>query len=158
MGLDATVYCDCFERGRHRTPPHPEWCVYVDESGARFAKTADLEQDWAFEKWNVDACEHEGGVLLHHWLGNISAIGLIRETLSQTALQYPIVLSKVIYSGSHGGDYLPFPLVSELQSEVDLLAELHPQNPVAAEWIQDFEQKLRELIDAATQVRKPISF
>ena len=25
MGLDASVYCDCFERGRLRTPPRPEW-------------------------------------------------------------------------------------------------------------------------------------
>src|SRR5438874_462618 len=106
MSLDAAVYCDCMERGRLRTLPHPDWRVYVDESGARFGRTDDLEVGLAFDRWDADACEHEDGTLLHHWLGNIAGISLIRDTLSQFPERFSLILSKVVYNGTHCGDYL----------------------------------------------------
>jgi hypothetical protein len=33
MGLDAVVYCDCYERGRVRGPPPQPESVYVDANG-----------------------------------------------------------------------------------------------------------------------------
>lgn len=158
MGLDATVYCDCFERDKLNTPPDPAWRVEVDATGARFAKTAELEHDLAFDQWNCAACAHDDGVLLHHRLGNISTIGLIRTVLSESAPLFPLILTRVIYSGSHCGDHVPYPLVPELSHEVELLAQVQPREVIAAECVRDFERKLRELIAAAMQVRKPIAF
>lgn len=158
MGLDASVYCDCMERGRLRTPPRPEWNVYIDDCGARSAKTAELEALLAFDRWNVGACEHEDGMLLHHWLGNISAVGLIRATLSMYPSQFPLILSKVVYSGTHAGDHLPVIRLAQLASEVEALSSVRPSEPLAAEWIRDFEKKMTDLLTAANAVGKPIAF
>jgi hypothetical protein len=97
MGLDGTVYCDCFERGRLRSPPQPQWNVYVDQSTARSnvyfdqsgSRTVGLDEDLAFNQWNITACEHEDGVLLHHYLGNIARVGLLREELSGQLASFP---------------------------------------------------------------------
>jgi hypothetical protein len=158
MGLDATVYCDCMERGRLRTPPRPEWQVYIDESGARFPKTSGLEEDLAFDRWNVTACSHEDGVLLHHWLGNMSAVGLIRATLADLQETFPLILSKVVHSGTHCGDHLPTGSLPQLAVEVQALSSVRPAKPLAAEWLRDFEKKMTELLAAANSVGKPISF
>src|SRR5689334_5841904 len=99
MGLDATVYCDCLEQNRLRVPPSPKWRVEADETGERLALTSDLDELMAFDDWNFRACEHESGVLVHHHLGNISRVGLLRETLSQESESFPIILNKIIYSG-----------------------------------------------------------
>ena len=32
MGLDATVYCDCYEKGKARRPPPQPELVYLDEN------------------------------------------------------------------------------------------------------------------------------
>ena len=108
MGLDATVYCDCFERGRLRTPPLPQWNVYVDESGERFCDTDSLDEDLAFDVWNLTACEHDRGAFLHQYLGNTTRVGLVRAALSRHAEWFPILLSRVVYDGVHAETCLSF--------------------------------------------------
>ncbi len=130
------------ERDRLRSQPRPEWHVYVDESGARWAKTADLEDALAFDRWNVGACEHEGGEVLHHWLGNISGIGLIRAILSDHHERFPLILAKVVYSGSHGGDHIPVAEFPQLAGEMEALSSVRPAEPRAAERFRDFETKI----------------
>src|SRR5688572_11013449 len=107
MGLDATVYCDCFERGLLRTAPLAEWQVYVDKYGTRSSLTNSSDQDLAFDQWNFNACQHEWGKLLHHRIGNISAVELIRNVLTQSPPQFPLILSKIVYNGMHCGDFIP---------------------------------------------------
>jgi hypothetical protein len=119
MGLDATVYCDCFERGKLRTPPLPQWHFHVGESGARSCRTSDLDEDLAFDQWNITACEHEDGVLLHHYLGNITRVGLVREALSRHPQLFPIILGKVIHNGIHAGDMLTVEQVESMRPEVE---------------------------------------
>ncbi len=158
MGLDATVYCDCFECGRLRTPPLPQWNVYVDSSGARFSRTENLDKDLACDQWNTTACEHKNGVLLHRYLGNITRVGLVRESLSGHAASFPIILGKVVYSGTHAGDFLSVDQVESLRPELDALTEVRPGNERQAQCVCDFEEQLKELVAASLQVRKPISF
>lgn len=157
MGLDATVYCDCIERGRLRNPPLPHWKVYVDPSGCRFAHT-DPDDDLAFDAWNTTACEHEDGVLLHHYLGNTTRIGRIRETLSPYPDRFPLILGKVIYCGIHAGDRLSVEQVEALRAELDRLRALRPQDAAAEQRVRTFQNQLQELVAAALQLRKPISF
>jgi hypothetical protein len=158
MGSDAFVYCDCFERGRLRKNPSDTWGVYVDESGFRSAGTTDLAQQWVFDQWDFDACEHESGVLLHHRSGNIAQIGLFRRVLQPIAPAMPIIWNKVIYSGSHGGDYLSVEEVRELGKELPVLRAHYVPNPSDREFLQTFERQLTKLVAASANVGKPTVF
>ena len=158
MSLDATVYCDCMERGLLRAEPLAEWSVYVDASGARFPASQRMEDAMAFDRWNVDACVHDNGVLLHHYLGNISWVGLIRATLSNHQERFSMILTRVVCDGVHCGDHLLADQLPQLTDEVEALSSVHPNKPAAEECIRDFEKKMRELLAAAKAVGKPISF
>lgn len=59
MGLDAVVYCDCYEKGRTRRPlPQPE-LVYVDQNGQVSLESDAVGADQnAFFDWLKDACDH----------------------------------------------------------------------------------------------------
>ncbi|MFC1834098.1 hypothetical protein ACFL2Q_05105 [Thermodesulfobacteriota bacterium] len=77
MGLDAIIYCDCFERGELTQSRLPEWGVYVDEEDGRSTTSQDLDMQLAFDRWNDEQeCPHPGGWLLHHHIGNISLVEL----------------------------------------------------------------------------------
>ncbi len=48
MGLDAKIFCDCFERGRLLNPPRPRWGSWsienrVDSIAASIEKKVDRE-------------------------------------------------------------------------------------------------------------------
>jgi hypothetical protein len=159
MGLDASVNCDCFERGRVRTRPRPEWGVYVDEEGGRSPTTRDLDEQIAFDRWNLrEACQHEGGVLLHHRLGNVALIGLLRRLLNGRADRMPVIVKKVIYSGTHAGDSLSPQVVEQLGAELEILAQVHDENRENERFLRNFERQLHELVETSRTVRKPIVF
>jgi hypothetical protein len=138
--------------------PQAEWNVYVSDCGSREARTGSLEKDLAFDQWSVDACEHESGVLLHHYIGNIAAVSLLREVLSPYPEAFKITLSKIIYSGTHCGDFIAADQVSGLKPELEALSELHSDDALSEEWIRHFESQLRELVETALKTGKPISF
>jgi len=158
MGLDAKVYCDCFEKGRLRTAPLAEWDVYVDKDGSRSARTHHLEEDLVFDHWNFGACEHEFGILLHHRIGNIAAVELIYSILFESQQLFPIIMSKIVYDGTHGGDFIPADQVALLEPELRTLSKLHCDDSMSEEWIRHFEKQLQELVEIALRVGKPISF
>lgn len=159
MGLDASVYCNCLERGRLRKPPRPEWGVYVDGEGGRSPTTKDLDEQVAFDTWNYrDACEHENGVLLHHRLGNVALIGLFRQLLNAYGDRLPVIVKKIIYSGTHAGDSLSLDVVKELAAEMDLLSQIHDNDRQNEQFLRHFEQQLRDLVECSRKVEKPIAF
>ena len=159
MGLDATVYCDCFEKGTLRASPPPDWQVYVDETGQRCSRSECLEISHEFDQWSQhEACEHEGGELVSHWLGNVALVGFLRCQCGRQADRFPIMLEKVIYSGSHCGDFIDAATVRRLAVEVDALSNLACEDPKEDVFIRDFENKMRELVLAALRVQKPIVF
>ena len=159
MGLDAKVFCNCFEFGLLKSPPLPEWGMHVVPEGhLDCADGLTLEQQTAFDIWSVSACEHEGGEALHHRIGNISGVAALREELSRAPEQFPLLLSKVLYNGTHAGDWLDVPTVEALQPELKHLSGLHAQD-VDGEWfLRQFEQQMRELVACALNLRKPIVF
>jgi hypothetical protein len=80
MGLDAGVYCDCFERGRLRSPPPPGCTLSVDDRGLLLCGSDDLGTQIAFDRWQLDqACEHENGLLVQHRIGNIALADSVEE-------------------------------------------------------------------------------
>ena len=105
MGLDATVYCDCFEKGRVRTlPPQPE-LVYIEPTGQLSLRwDAPHADQHAFYGWLADSCAHGPmGELVSHRLGNFALIGWLREILSKTPSHFPVLLTKVLYDAGHAG-------------------------------------------------------
>lgn len=176
MSLDACVYCDCFERGLLRSLP-PEGCTLMiwEDGDLQFANdNLALEVEIAFDRWKYfEACEHQNFTLIHHRIGNIATVGLLRSELSQYPDKFPIILSQVIYDGSHGGDFIPVATMPQLAVEVEALATIHcpPRTKPAWKWftqsseledrewfIRNFETQMRELVAASLQVGKPIAF
>lgn len=158
MGLDARVYCDCFERGRLRTQPRPEWGVSVDQECGRLASSRNVDEQMEFDAWNHDACEHERGMLVHHRLGNISLIGLFRTLLNEHADRLPVIVKKIIYNGSHAGDALSLEDIGQLSGELDTLTYIHAKDPTREQFLRQFERQLRELAECSRRVGKPIVF
>jgi hypothetical protein len=160
MGLDACVYCDCYEQGTVHTPPPQPELVYVDQCGQvslrEDAPGANVE---AFDAWVRTACLHGHRThLLHHHLGNIALIGFLHGLLIRTPQKFPILLAKVVYNGSHSGDHLAPSTVELLQPEMEALKSLHCDSPGNEERVRIFERQLTELIQASLALRKPIAF
>jgi hypothetical protein len=161
MGLNASVYCDCYETGKVKTaPPQPE-LVYIDpESGG-----VDLRWDApgadqnSFFTWLGSACEHGPlGQLVSHRLGHIARIAFLRGLFAQTPECFPTLLSKVVYNGVHGGDVLNLSEVEDLAREVPAVQALHCAKDWEDEILREFETQVLELVEAARKMRKPIVF
>lgn len=159
MGLDAVVYCNCFETGNLKEPPPNPSLVYVTADGSLDYKSKDLEEQLAFDHWLLErACQHENGVLLHYYLGNLALVALLYKELETATEEFPLLLKKVLYSGIHAGDYLSLEDISNLTGEINSLDEFVASDERNQSFIDDFKNKMQDLINAALSVNKPISF
>ena len=158
MGLDATVYCDCFETGKLKElPPCPS--VFVSDDGSLACRSEDLNTLQAFDQWRLHrACGHPSGIFLHHRIGNIGQVSLLRSELQREAPSFPILLTKVLYSGTHGGDYLTLKDIAEVKVELERLGSFVCSQQSNQEYIDWFRRQMTELVEAAKRVGKPISF
>jgi hypothetical protein len=156
MGLDAVVYCSCFEQEKVRSPP-PAPAV-VDTTGAVEAATTDADQLARFDRWRMDSCNHEDGVLIHHYLGNIALVAVLRERLESMPQRFPLLLSRVLYNGTHAGDHLPVSLLASIADEVGAIDLVPPQNADEEQRLKHFQLQMLELLKAARDLGKPICF
>jgi hypothetical protein len=156
MGLDAFVYCNCFETGNLKEPPpYPELVSATADGGVDFHST-DLEILLNLDQWRDHrACLHKSGILLHHRIGNITLVGLLRAELAREADKFPVLLNQVLYSGSHGGDCLSLEDVARLRNE---LLTFVCSDSTNRKFMETFLEQMLELADASRQVGKPISF
>ena len=160
MSLTGTVYCDCVEHNRLRIPhPLPE-LLFIDDSGYPDIRSANFEQEVLHDKWEAqNPCLHTDFRLVEYWLGNVAAIGQIRDRIEKlsesTATPYSILSSKVIYNGSHSGDFLTPDEVVQLRDE---LCSLQKVNSLKDAQFNEFMQKLQDLINKSMSVGKPIAF
>ncbi len=183
MGLDAWVHCDCFERGRLKTPPPEEIWPNLEPDGGLTFETSNDELWWRFETWRrEEACEHPQMKLVDHRLGNIGLIALIRDQLWERQSEFPVLFGKVIYNGCHAGDFLGVEWLGDLEAEVDRLGTFSIKKTRVTRWMQswwpafgkwrtwklpsernriflvEFQSQMKELIAAAKSVGKPICF
>jgi hypothetical protein len=159
MGLDARVFCNCYEKGVIRQPPPQPELVSVDESGDIFINTDNPEADFlACDTWREHACEHDQGQLVSHRIGNIALVAVLRTALSRSAQSFPVMLSKVVYDGTHCGDFLSLKQVHALEHELPSLTEYHSVDPKEEKIIRHFESQMRDLVAASLAVGKPIVF
>lgn len=163
MSLNAVVYCDCIEKGRVTIPhPRPD-LLFIDEKGAPDISSTDPLEIEAHDRWeSLRPCQHEHFWLIEHWLGNVSLIGSIRALLQQyssdPAGEYPVLWSKVIYDGSHSGDFLTVDAVRELSDEMDRLSSVEHLPTSDTSPLVELLRKLDDLARASQSVNKPISF
>ncbi|NJL98428.1 MAG: hypothetical protein HC924_06215 [Synechococcaceae cyanobacterium SM2_3_2] len=165
MGLDAWVWCNCVETGQLTTPhPYPE-LLYIDEEGCPDIRSDEDDKIKAHRQWEFDnPCRHENFTLLHHRIGNISLVASLRKAVSHlsedAAVRYPVLWSKVIYSGVHCGDWLKIEDVKQLKDELDRLRlqNLNEIDEEDAYFLRGFIQQMEELIQASLSVNKPIVF
>lgn len=158
MGLDATVYCDCFERGTLREPPAPGWEVHVDASGARSARASALDALLAFDQWDLRACVHERGRVTSHFLGNSATIDFLRQTLLRSGLHVPVLLGQVVRNGTHCGDQVAVRDLEALAIEVAAIGRLHLSPAAEDAILRRFVEAMSDLVATALSVRKPIAF
>ena len=159
MALDAHVCCNCFERGRLRSPPPPGCDLSVSDDGGLLCGSDDLEVQMSFDRWQQSgACEHEDGYLVAHRIGNIALVAELRNELSRWPDRFRMILSRVVYNGVHCGDFIPAAEVPLLVPEVGALADFHYSDPEMERFMRDFESQMRELVEASLRVGKPISF
>ena len=159
MGLDATVYCTCFRDGNLKTPPPDHIDVYVDEDGSLNCRNTDLETQVQFDAWCYnDACDHENGNLVGHRIGNIALVACIRAELFREPDRFPILLTKVVYNGIHAGDSLDRATVTNMQPELDRLANFRCADSKNQSFVDGFLVQMRELSAASDQTGNPIVF
>ena len=158
MGLDATVYCNCFERGLLKEPP-PCSSVFVSNDGSLACRSEDLDTLLTFDEWRSHrACDHPSGILLHHRIGNLAQVALIRSELGRDEKIFPILISKVVHSDTHAGGHLTLDDIAALEVELDRLDSFVCSAQPNQEYIDLFRQQMIELVDTAKRVSKPISF
>ena len=98
MGLDASVYCNCYKTGKVKSPPPHIELVEIDYDGDVFICTPDDEKYFEFERWKQTACEHEGMVLIECRLGNMSTAGHIAAKIKLAGENFfPIILNKIFF-------------------------------------------------------------
>ena len=160
MSLTGTVYCDCVENNRLRIPhPLPE-LLFIDNSGYPDIRSAEIAQEILHDKWEAqNPCLHSGFRLVEYWLGNVAAIGQIRDQIEKlsknTKTPYRILTSKVIYNGLHSGDFLSPNEVVQLRDELDSLRKV---DSLKDPQFNEFLRKLQDLISKSISVGKPIAF
>ncbi|MGA2435138.1 MAG: hypothetical protein ABSG25_07610 [Bryobacteraceae bacterium] len=161
MGLDATVYCNCYELGKVHTPPPQPDLIYIDD------KTGQLKLRWdapgadqhQFYEWLASACEHGPlGEFVTHRFGNVARIGFLRQLFARTPQRFPILLSKVLYNGTHAGDVLNLADIEELAIEMASVRNIHCADAGEEEMLRQFETQMMDLIRGARSVGKPIIF
>lgn len=94
--------------------------------------------------------------LVHKRLGNAAMIGFLREELKklpEADACFPIILNRVIYSGTHAGDQIATRDIPQLKRELALLSESS-----APEDVKQFIDAMIELCDASLQTENPIMF
>lgn len=131
----------------------------VAADGSLLCGSEDLEVQLAFDQWQLArACEDESGVLLHRYIGNIALVAALRDELQHQAERFPLLLSKVLYSGAHCGDFIPVAQMGRLEPEVEALAGLRCADPGMAGLLLEFAAQMRDLVRCALAVGKPIAF
>ncbi len=159
MGLDAFVFCDCFEKVRLREqPPCPE-LVYIRENGRLDCKSDDPKVLEEFDLWIQDrACEHEEGILTGYYIGNAGLVSQLWDELAYGPSKFPILLNKVLYSGTHCGDFLEKDDILGLKAELKRLSKFQCTDSELQENMQTFQQQMSNLVDCAILIGKPIAF
>src|ERR1700733_2671478 len=141
MGLDAIVY-----RKKENLP------FDADAAGAEFNS---ITGEYYFAD---DAIEkrfpYEDRVAVSKRIGNINLVAALREEAESVLDEDSVVLSKVLYSGTHAGDTLDSRVFAQLEGELSSLAQQAEQT--GSQRLKQFAADMKELLAAARAENNPI--
>ena len=158
MSLDAYVRCTCIRDGKAKPHPFPDRLTW-DEANVPSLTGDPTEEDWeAHDRWVQESCEHEG-FLVSEFLGNITRAKNVRDFLrglqGDPGPKFPLLLKKVVYDGTHTGDWIPAKQSPALLKEVNLvLSSRDILTPGEAE----FFDSMKRLCEASVATGNPIMF
>ena len=141
MGLNAVVYrnvrslhlgCD---RDRTRIEPVTGEVLFDDENLTRKYSSHDL-------------------AAVSVRFGNLSEIAALREEITGILDTGSLMVQRVVYSGTHSGDVVPFELIPRLSAEVETIAK-SPQQSVE---LRAFVRNIETLVGVALREGNPIVF
>jgi hypothetical protein len=141
MGLDAVVY-----KSARNMPKVGIGVTRVDE----------LTGEVFFEGERIPQLRLEDVVAIQKRLGNVSRIETLRQEIG-TLLgrdESSLLLSKVLYSGTHVGDVIGREHLDDLKEEIARLKKVETRPSELNEFIAAME----DLISAAQQEGNPITF
>jgi hypothetical protein len=158
MSLDGFVRCTCIRDGKAKPHPFADRLTF-DESGAPSLAGDPSDEEWeTHDEWVNDSCEH-GGYLLSLFLGNITRVknlrGFLRGLQGKPGPRFPILLEKVLYNGTHTGDWIPLAETPALLKEVETV--LHSRD-ILSDSEKEFFDNMKQLCDASIQTGNPILF
>jgi len=147
MGLDAVVY-----RSKANLPFDADVVgAVVDETtGEYYFPDQNLEP--ALER----EFPRETRIAVQKRIGNIALVAALREDAGRILEEHSIILSKVLYSGTHSGDSIPLDLTPALEGELFRLRRYADQNEVA--YLKRFVIDMLDLVGGAKREGNPIVF
>ena len=155
MGLDASVHCNCVKEGKAPPHPFPELLAF-DETGEPTLKSAgdiDVKLWLKHDKWYRDSCPHSG-YLVEKRLGNMASVAYVRGFLEEHVPNgFPVLLERVVYTGTHSGDWVAAGDVPQLLTETRRLQGL-TSDPLVLQFVND----VVELAEASIATGNPIVF
>ena len=167
MGLDAVVFCDCVETERLKIAhPFPN-LLFVETNGSPEIRSTNPGKTDKHDKWmELPPCKHKGMMISGFYLGSMTLIERVHNSLKSMLKpplpKCPVLLRKVLYCGTHTGDYLTLVQVRMLAVELQQLKELDLKKvgiPSGdARCIRSVGAKLRRLTRVALEIKKPIAF
>jgi hypothetical protein len=141
--------------------------LYIAGNGSPEIRSKDPAKIHEHDNWmDLPPCKHEGMILADCSVGNMMFVPHLRDILSAVATKRghacPVLLGKVLYSGTHCGDHLTLRDVGRLSNELDSLkgaklstAALSGED---AQQIATAMRDLRRLVKTSLAVIKPIAF
>jgi hypothetical protein len=147
MGLDAIVY-----RSKANLP------FDADVVGAVVDETTG---EYCFPDQNLESALErefpwETRIAVRKRIGNIALVAAVRENAGEILGGDSIILSKVLYSGTHSGDSIPLDLISALEGELFRLRRYADQNEV--DHLKRFVTDMLDLVGGAKREGNPIVF
>jgi hypothetical protein len=140
VGLNAVVYR---KREHLQLGPDEEHATLVPETGEVYFEDPKLDRKYLHKREAVT-----------HRLGNITAISILSDEVSQLIGPESFLERKILYSGTHSGDAIPLQELDELSAELNRIRETGRSSPM----IQEFVSALQQLIQAAKDECNPIVF
>jgi hypothetical protein len=140
MGLDAVVY-----RNRQHLQLELDETAgqLIPETGEVYFESDEISRKYLHKRHAVK-----------HRLGNLAEIAALRSEVTQFGAPKDILLEKVLYSGSHSGDFIPLELLPLLSAEIK---SIYNSSGASSELLE-FLGSMEDLIRAAKDEGNPIVF
>jgi hypothetical protein len=155
MGLNASVHCSCIKEGKVPPHPYPELLAFdaTGEPTLKGDRETNLKCWLEHDKWHRDSCPHSG-YLVEKRLGNVASVTYVRGILENNSPNsFSLLLERVVYSGTHSGDWIAASDAPQLLTETRKLQSL-TSDPA----IVQFVSGVIELAEASVATGNPIVF